>query len=250
MTRFGIGRLRYRVCVWVLGVVSAVGGWSCSSAPVQHGAGEMAVVIEPGENWLHDFKLPLGLQRKNAPQLAVWLTDTTGRYLKTLYVTQKTASQGWLFSGGSRRPEALPRWSHTRGVRYEDGLYLPTRRKPLSDAVTGATPRGTFRVRFSAEELPTVYMVWVEVNHSTDFNDAYPREAEPDAPGWSGGRMGSGQPAVVYAAKIDSREKSLPAEAELVGHSAPDGADGSLCRDVSELTSALKIVRNIAIVSQ
>ena len=57
--------------------------------------------------------------------------------------------------------------------------------------------------------------------------------------------MGSGQPAVVYAATIypDTREASL----QLIGHSSPDGTDGNIYENLDKLTTAGDIVQNIKI---
>ena len=68
-----------------------------------------------------------------------------------------------------------------------------------------------------------------------------------ETPGYSGGRHGSGQPAVVYAADVDLSSGSEEFEAVLVGHSSPDGSSGGIDPDISGLTSALRIVERITI---
>lgn len=213
----------------------------------RYGDASLRVDVTPGEAWLHDFPLLLGLKRRNAPQMAVWVESPEGRYLATLFVTHRAATQSWRMAGGNRRREALPHWSYRRGVRYADGLYLPTKESPLSDAVTGATPRGSFEVGFSPDSTWRSFVVKVEVNHSTDFNDAWPRTAREGDPGWSGGPYGSGQPALVYAAEIDPASGRRSVEARLVGHSSPDGSDGRVTGDLSGLTSALRIVGRIVV---
>lgn len=218
---------------------------SCKKEKLQYGSGDLQVNIGQGKNWLHDFPLFLGIKRKNAPQVAVWIEDVSGRYLSTVYVTDKIATQSWLASGGNRRKEALPAWCRARGVQYEDGLYLPTKKRPLVDGISGATPRGSFDVKLSPKGAPRQFVVKVEVNHSTDFNEYFPKDAKEGEPGWSGGDMGSGQPALVYAARIDLDSGKKEYEAELVGHSSPDGTDGTIDPDVSTLTSALDIVERI-----
>lgn len=47
------------------------------------------------------------------------------------------------------------------------------------------------------------FVVKIEINHSTDFNDFYPKTAQVGDPNYAGGSEGSGQPAVIYAAQID-----------------------------------------------
>lgn len=46
-------------------------------------------------------------------------------------------------------------------------------------------------------------MVKVEVNHSTDFNDCYPKNDPAGDAHYSGGKEGSGQPALIYRADED-----------------------------------------------
>ena len=230
--------------MWILPLV---GLCSCQQELVGYERGSVKVVVEQGEAWLHDFSLFLGLKKKNAPQIAVWIEDPEGRYLETVYATHKIATQSWTAAGGNRRREALPHWCHRRGVRYADGLYLPTKKEPLTDGVSGATPRGSFDLKLAPAEGLTRFVVKVEVNHSTDFNDAWPESAREGEAGYSGGKLGSGQPAVVYAAEVDLSSGEREFEAVLVGHSSPDGSSGELFTDVSKLTSALRIVKRITV---
>lgn len=68
---------------------------SCSKEHIAYQAGDLSVNIEAGDGWLHDYPLFLGIKKKNPPQIAVWLEDTEGRYLGTLYASKKIATQGW-----------------------------------------------------------------------------------------------------------------------------------------------------------
>lgn len=230
--------------MWILPLV---GLCSCQKELVGYEHGSVRVVVEQGDAWLHDFSLFLGLKKKNAPQIAVWIEDPEGRYLETVYVSHKIATQSWTAAGGNRRREALPHWCHRRGVQYGDGLYLPTKREPVADGISGATPRGSFDVKLTPAGELTRFVVKVEVNHSTDFNDAWPESAREGQAGYSGGKLGSGQPAVVYAAEVDLSSGAREFEAALVGYSSPDGSSGELFADVSELTSALRIVKRITV---
>ena len=220
---------------------------SCNKDLIEYEQGNVKIAVEPGEGWLHDFSGFLGINKKNPPQLAVWIEDTEGNYLSTVYATHKIATQSWQASGGSRRKEALPHWCYSRGVQYPDGLYLPTKDEPLTDGVSGATPHGGFDLKLVPGENLKRFVVKVEVNHSTDFNETYPESAKEGEPGYSGGRHGSGQPAVVYAADVDLSSGSEEFEAVLVGHSSPDGSSGGIDPDISGLTSALRIVERITI---
>ena len=220
---------------------------SCRQELIEYGQGDLRISIEKGDAYLHDFPLFLGISKKNAPQMAVWTEDMQGNFLSTIYVTRKIATQSWTASGGNRRKEALPCWCHVHGVRYDDGLYLPTKAEPLTDGVSGATPREDFDVKITPKEGLKRFVVKIEINHSTDFNEFYPASAREGDANYSGGKMGSGQPAVVYAATVDLSSGQHEFPAVLIGHSSPDGSDGSVDPDLSTLTSALHIVKGIVI---
>lgn len=220
---------------------------SCEKELIAYGQGDLRISIEKGEAWLHDFPLFMGIKKKNPPQIAIWTEDLQGNYLSTIYVTHKIATQSWQASGGNRRKEALPHWCHSRGVQYADGLYLPTKKEPLTDGVTGATPQGSFDLKLTPVEELKRFIVKIEVNHSTDWNDAYPKSAKEGDANYSGGKEGSGQPAVVYMAEIDLTGGQKEFEAIPAGHSSPDGSSGEITEDTSALTTALEIVKKIVI---
>lgn len=223
---------------------------SCQKELIEYEKGDVKVCIEQGEEWLHDFPLFLGIKKKNPPQIAIWLEDAQGNYLSTVYATHKIATQSWQASGGNRRKEALPHWCHSRGVKYADGLYLPTKKEPLTDGISGATPHGSFKIKLSPAAALKKFTVKIEINHSTDFNDAFPKSAKEGDANYSGGKEGSGQPAIVYAANVDLSAGEKSVAAYLVGHSSPDGSSGEVHADTSELTTALHIVKRITVLIQ
>lgn len=208
---------------------------SCSKEELEYQAGDLSVCIEAGDGWLHDYPLFLGINKKNPPQIAIWLEDANGRYLTTLYASKKIATQGWVGAHGNPRKEALPYWSHRCG-----GL-------PLTDGMTGATPRKSFDVRMQDKIGLRQCRVMIEVNHSIDWNDAYPENAKAGAANYSGGDEGSGQPALVYRTDVDLDSGRKTFEAVLIGHSSPDGTDGEIHHDMDGITSALTIVKRITI---
>ena len=61
-------------------------------------------------------------------QFAVWIEDSQGRYVKTLYATRYTANGGW-----RRRETSIPVWVRQSGL-------VDLSRSQI-DALTGATPR-------------------------------------------------------------------------------------------------------------
>ena len=61
-------------------------------------------------------------------QLAVWVEDTEGNLVQTLYATKFTAGGGY-----QSRPEAIPRWVQKSGLAGMNGEAV--------DAISGATPQ-------------------------------------------------------------------------------------------------------------
>ena len=212
---------------------------------------ELSIDIKAGSAWLHDFPLFLFVTKKNPPQIAVWIESAEGSYVSTIYVSRKAATRGWLPSpgesvpvGGLQRPEALPIWSHRRGIAPAGSSpSAPSKAAPEVDALSGATPREGFQLSFA----PTLsrFTLYVEVNHSLDFDAAYPRDAKPGERGYSGGRWGSGQPSLLYSATIDLYAGPASYRLSLIGRGSPDGADGSVSGDLSGIKSALSIVSSI-----
>lgn len=219
----------------------------CRKTLVEYEQGDVKVRIEQGTAWLHDFPLFMGIKKKNPPQIAIWIEDPAGRYLATIYATHKIATQSWTAAGGNRRKESLPHWCYTRGVQYDDGLYLPTKSQPLTDGISGATPHSSFDVKLTPDSALKQFVVKIEINHSTDFNDGYPESAAEGDANYSGGEMGSGQPALVYAATVDLTSGERTFEAMLLGHSSPDGTSGEIEEDITQLTTALHIVERITV---
>jgi len=230
-----------------LAMTSLLSFGSCKNDLIEYEQDDLKISIEQGDEWLHDFSLFLGIKKKNAPQIAIWIEDMEGNYLSTIYVSHKLATQSWMAAGGNRRKESLPHWSHQHGVKYEDGLYLPTKKNPLPDGVTGATPSESFDIRMSPKDGLQQFIIKAEFNHSTDFNDHYPKSAKEGDANYTGGKMGSGQPAVIYQAIIDLKSGNKNFPLTLIGHSSPDGSDGNIYTDMSGLTSALQIVKQITI---
>ncbi len=181
---------------------------------------DIAVTVEAGPGWLHDYPVGAGISIVNAPQIAIWLEDSCGRYISTLYISSKCARNTWTASGGSTRPEALPVWSGQRGGDNIDG-------------VTGATPRGTFTVYGRTPSAGTRLMV--EVNHSADFDRYWPM---------TGGNV-NGQPSIIYSAPLSPDSLNTGVNPE--GHGSCDGSFHNIVAGTDSITSALTIVRSISV---
>lgn len=200
----------------------------------------VSINIHKGEHYLHDFKVNSVIKIKTPPQMAIWVEDSQGNYIETLYATSKIVYQNWSKAPSDpaqkaqiRREEALPYWTHKRG-----------KNQVVPDTVTSATPKGNSIINTKLGTTKEQYIILAEINMSTDFNEYYPKEAKPGEDNYSGGEFGSGQPAVIYAAAINAADKKTY-ELVPIGHSSPDGSDGNLYKDLSKLTTAKDIIEKI-----
>jgi hypothetical protein len=174
-----------------------------------------------------------GWKSGHEPQLAVWLEDEQGRYLKTLYVTQKASGLSWFFGPKEGRPESLPVWYHAS--KHDSKKSAAKNSSPAEkeiDAVTSATPKGGLVFKQNIDDTSCV--IKVEVNASFDYNST-----------WTKKNSGvNGQPSLVYQALIPAGQKE-ELTFELIGSGSPDGSDGSVRENVAGIDSAKTIVRII-----
>jgi hypothetical protein len=204
----------------------------CAAQPVSQG--ELTVSITPGAYW----------KTERNPQFAVWVEKADGTYVTTLYVTQRAAKKNWLFSPKGGRPESLPVWYHA--VNSAVVVVKTQSPKTDTDVLTSATPGASDKVQKSVQ-LPTgeVYIVKVEVNHSFDYNESWPKKAKKGSAQYSGV---NGQPSVVYAGTLDTKTTATPEHGavkivlEPAGTGAIDGSDGNLHDNLANLTTALQII--------
>jgi hypothetical protein len=189
-------------------------------------------------------------ERFNHPLMALWIEDTSGNYLQTLYVAESIAkgiyghgdkSNGKWLPGPIRRPATLPVWAHSRGVRENDGYYIPTTATALPDAVTGATPPGDFVVISRLPvSVPALFDVYFEINQSWDWNEYWTNNKFPDDEDYKT----SCQPALVYKARIGQITSGERVGLALIGHSHYSGRDGEIYKDLSTITTAKDITEN------
>ncbi|MBN2173899.1 MAG: hypothetical protein JW731_07200 [Bacteroidales bacterium] len=201
---------------------------------------ELEIIFKKGESHNH-------------PLMAVWVEDTTGKYIQTLYVAKSIASgifnygdnsSGTWTQGEVRRPAALPYWGHKRGDRAPDGLYLPTPANPVPDAYTGATPTGDFRLETRLDKNgPDVYDVLLEINQSWDWNEYWTNNKYPDDEDYKS----SSQPAVVYQARVGMNDTIKEFPMKFIGHSHYSGKTGELFTETNSLTTALDIADEIVV---
>jgi hypothetical protein len=190
----------------------------------------------------------------NYPMMAAWLEDENGNYLQTLYVNQSVAKGYFNYAdknagewkpGPLVRPAALPVWSHKRGVKSDEGHYMPTQKNPMPDAVTSATPKAGFVLESAADKkLSGKFRVMFEINQSWDWNEFWTNNKYPDDEEYKT----SAQPSVVYAVQIDTDDLQDSYEMKPIGHGHYSGKDGVINNDLSTITSALKIADKITVV--
>ena len=192
----------------------------CAAVAASLHARDVTVSIGAGEGW-------------KGPQLAVWLEDEQGRYIKTLYVTQKASGLSWFLGPKEGRPESLPVWYHaSKHDAKKSAAQNSSPDKKEIDAVTSATPKGGLVINQKIDDASCV--IKVEVNASFDYNST-----------WTKKNSGvNGQPSLVYQALLPAGQKEEVA-LELVGSGSIDGSDGSVHKNVAGIDSAKTIVRNI-----
>jgi len=187
----------------------------------------------------------------NHPLMAVWTETMEGKYIQTLYVAQSIAkgifnygdkSQNFWKPGEIRRPAALPYWSHKRGIIEVDGLFVPTAKTPMPDAITAATPKSDFLLISKANETTvSQFRLLFEINQTWDWNEYWTNNKYPDDKEYKT----SCQPSVIYSVDIDLNNLKDNYELKPIGHGHYSGKTGELFTDISTLTTALHIAEKI-----
>jgi hypothetical protein len=231
-------------------VAALIAPHAVQATPQTIAGGRIELDLRTGSEWNHVKKF--GVAKVTlTPQFAVWLEREDGTYAGEIFVTKKAGKSAW---GNVRRPEALPVWSHAHGVRAPDGLFMPTKAAPLSDAVSGATPKAKgageeirLELKLPAGLPAGSYRILVELNSSFDYNDTYAENLPKGDPRENGV---NGQPSIVYAAQLNldgSTADGSTAALEFIGAGHPMGSDGTIRQGREGLTSALAIVESISV---
>ena len=184
----------------------------------------------------------------HTPTLAAWVEDQHGNYLQDLYVSQKLAKEDFINFEHKRRPEALPVWSHKRGIQAKDGLYVPDKNQAIPDGLSGATPTSNWVLnsQLNSSGLDSV-RVFLEINQSFDWNEFYHPAAFQDDPVYSGpGKVG--QPALVYGTEVLALQNSSITQMHLLGRAHHSGKDGLIRQELEHITTALDMVERILVV--
>lgn len=173
-------------------------------------AEKISVAVNPGEAY-----------SKRAPQIAVWVEDSDGIYVDTLFVTKKASGNKWIGSPKDGRPESLPDWYKSKGQNPAVKIS-----KDDLDATTSATPKKGIVISKDLElEKGKTYVFKCQANQSFDYNEYYTKKNSGV----------DGQPAVLYA-----------------GEMIPDGTEKEIKLEFSgsreKLTTADKIIESIYVV--
>ncbi|PRX56305.1 DUF4405 domain-containing protein [Flagellimonas meridianipacifica] len=198
------------------------------------------------------------------PQMAIWLEGVDDSFITSLFVTHATA-KGTFFGGRTkenfksfdaekqieqefRRVDALPVWSHKRGVLQADGLYAPSTTNPLADTVSGETLPNSFRFRTAVTDTVHIVRLRLEINVAFDDNEFYSEFDFPDDEVFHNGTGQLGQPSLVYETVLDlaNRDKKYYLM-ELIGHGHHSGKDGFIYGNMETLTTSREIVERILV---
>ena len=189
----------------------------------------------------------------NHPTFVIWTENAEGKLLQTLFVTEyfgtgifgnADAGNGtWKNTGGEAlRPAALPYWTHKRNVVSRDSVLVPTPENPMSDAITGATPKNNFifRTHLDPGKSDKIFVL-LEINQTWDWNEFWTNNKYPNDTDYKS----SSQPSVIYRAEVNLNDYDTKIQLEPVGHGHYSGNDGSLTEDLTTLTTALEIAKQI-----
>ncbi len=189
------------------------------------------------------------------PMFAAWAEDTLGNYIKTVYVSNTIGTSIYAFKKGVkgqhiiRRPSGLPVWAHRRNIIAEDGLMIPLGKAPDLDGYTGATPLKDFVIQSQTDlDQYSAINIFFEVNQSYDWNEYYSKDRFPNDSIYT--KLGqSGQPSLVFGTRIDFRSLKNKKSYVLrpMGHGHHSGANGTLYKDLTNITTAFNIVERFII---
>ncbi len=173
------------------------------------------------------------------PTFAIWLENGKGD-LDNVYITHRAYENDW--EGKPEVPVALPYWfflnkSGIIGKGSSLNGFLDT------DAVSGATPRDDLFVVRVEVPRDSVFLCWIEMNLSGDYNDYY---KETDPVKMTSDEYGNGQPALIYFGEI----KNLIGqriEPEIYGMSILTDTLRNIIQPVYGITTADEVFSSIQI---
>jgi hypothetical protein len=200
----------------------------------------LTIAVDRGTAWMHPVKFGF-MKVKITPQIALWIQDTAGALVENIFVTRCFAKQEWRMAkfppDSCGRDMCMPYWlGRLRAVNQK----APTKNAPLPDAVTGATPTGSFAVTTRLWTALRTFDVCLELNKSYDFNEQYTEKTKPNPY--------NGQPAVVYKTRVNLDDTAVSSfDFIYAGHSGSVGSDSALYENKEGITTALDIIKQATV---
>lgn len=176
---------------------------------------ELTLSLEKGDYYAEIIKDQGLFDYVVIPLIAVWLEDSEGEYMETLFVSSKALE--------INRPSALPVWSHKAQMNT---MVLP-------DDVSGASNKdnsGSFNPSI------TGFRIVVEINRSYDYNTNYKKDVDFN-----------GQPSLIYEAVLKDIEDGGRVNLTLIGHGSINGDDGEINVQLDKITTAKEIFKGITL---
>lgn len=240
--------MKYLICISIVAIGILTQCINISNVPqvvyyTDHISGDqeisLVVELEAGKSY-------------NYPTYAIWMEDTLGNYIRTIFVTKSYATGIFTYemvndttwinnSGKSIQPAALPVWTYKKGII--DNNYIPNPDSPFVDALTGATPSADAFINFSDDGIIPIN-VFLEVNQICDWNTFWTSSKYSDYSAYGH----SGQPSIVYCGTITSGDSIISMTP--IGHGDPLGESGEIVDGIITLTTAKNIFCNLSIKRQ
>jgi hypothetical protein len=172
------------------------------------------------------------------PQIAIWVEDSLHTFRHNIYVTRCFAKQQWRgineHPDSTYRTSSFPFWL---GRLKAVSMPYPTASHPLPDAVSSATPQGSFTIETTIDSSITAGTIWCEFNSSFDANEVWKAQ---------GAEKYNGQPSLIYVCDFNLADaKSITLTCK--GHGGTTGADHRLYNDENGIISAKQIFSSITV---
>ena len=171
------------------------------------------------------------------PQFAIWLEEPDTGEIRTVHVTWRSATGNWV--GKVECPVALPYWV-SRYNKQTKTAGPPTPKKPIVDALTGATPKAehfTIETRIPAGSRWTYY---IEVNVAGDFNVNFPAQKNDGTPD----PQGNGQPSIIYRGSLQAAPGAKDGP-RLIGRTEQFYPVDHIIADLAGITTAAELFTQI-----
>lgn len=207
-------------------------------------ADNLTISVKKGSFFKNTFKSGL-IPVKSFPQIAIWIEEQDETFIRSLFVTKKTAENSYKKNLDGSRKSSLPIWMHKRDIKNSSGGYWPTKDAPLPDAISGATPKTDFSKNFniSNDEIKRGVILRVEVNNANDFNDSY-HENVHEGSEFNNNNV-NGQPSLVYQISLSEKLYGGEFELHLEGSGSASGNSGYVNWEAPEVTTAKEIIKRI-----